>query len=144
MVARIAIFVPGRAVLSSSNDRPSSYCVTTTSCFPPDFVLIIPVAPSLSGPSSLDSFMSGFHSGQWLTSDQTRHTVAGEAAVSSEASRNAMVILHSAIGTRRHQPYAGQLIWKAGQKLLREIGKSTRLNSSHTVISYAVFCLKKK
>src|SRR5947207_11495508 len=25
-----------------------------------------------------------------------------------------------------------------------EIGKSTRLNSSHTVISYAVFCLKKK
>src|SRR5438034_2382078 len=26
----------------------------------------------------------------------------------------------------------------------REIGKSTRLNSSHTVISYAVFCLKKK
>src|SRR5438132_6810090 len=25
-----------------------------------------------------------------------------------------------------------------------EIRKSTRLNSSHTVISYAVFCLKKK
>src|SRR5438034_8077215 len=24
------------------------------------------------------------------------------------------------------------------------VGKSTRLNSSHTVISYAVFCLKKK
>src|SRR5438132_4281522 len=28
--------------------------------------------------------------------------------------------------------------------LLREDRKSTRLNSSHTVISYAVFCLKKK
>src|SRR5260221_14564376 len=27
---------------------------------------------------------------------------------------------------------------------LDEIRKSTRLNSSHTVISYAVFCLKKK
>src|SRR3989442_8595450 len=26
----------------------------------------------------------------------------------------------------------------------REIGKSTRLNSSHVRISYAVFCLKKK
>src|SRR5688500_3955381 len=26
----------------------------------------------------------------------------------------------------------------------RNIGKSTRLNSSHLVISYAVFCLKKK
>src|SRR5260221_7374336 len=30
--------------------------------------------------------------------------------------------------------------WCAG----REDRKSTRLNSSHTVISYAVFCLKKK
>src|SRR5947208_7623464 len=26
----------------------------------------------------------------------------------------------------------------------REIGRSTRLNSSHQIISYAVFCLKKK
>src|SRR5438034_4412234 len=34
----------------------------------------------------------------------------------------------------------------AGVVLVREAGdrKSTRLNSSHTVISYAVFCLKKK
>src|SRR5436190_14379891 len=31
--------------------------------------------------------------------------------------------------------------WLRGQSLDR---KSTRLNSSHTVISYAVFCLKKK
>src|SRR5436190_6070038 len=32
------------------------------------------------------------------------------------------------------------------RELLRSVGdrKSTRLNSSHTVISYAVFCLKKK
>src|SRR3712207_7685013 len=28
--------------------------------------------------------------------------------------------------------------------LAKEIGKSTRLNSSHANISYAVFCLKKK
>src|SRR5258708_19549505 len=27
---------------------------------------------------------------------------------------------------------------------ISEIGKSTRLNSSHQIISYAVFCLKKK
>src|SRR5260221_6496324 len=32
----------------------------------------------------------------------------------------------------------GQLRWNVGDR------KSTRLNSSHTVISYAVFCLKKK
>src|SRR5260221_930794 len=30
------------------------------------------------------------------------------------------------------------------RSVLREDRKSTRLNSSHTVISYAVFCLKKK
>src|SRR5438132_5951131 len=35
----------------------------------------------------------------------------------------------------------GQWIKRAGQA---EDRKSTRLNSSHTVISYAVFCLKKK
>src|SRR5256885_13232662 len=40
-----------------------------------------------------------------------------------------------------HQnPIAGQ----AGQQLLAPDRKSTRLNSSHLVISYAVFCLKKK
>src|SRR5438034_6681283 len=31
-----------------------------------------------------------------------------------------------------------------GRRRLRRDRKSTRLNSSHTVISYAVFCLKKK
>src|SRR5947207_4477462 len=36
---------------------------------------------------------------------------------------------------------------RAGAEAQRAVGadrKSTRLNSSHTVISYAVFCLKKK
>src|SRR5260221_5107357 len=31
-----------------------------------------------------------------------------------------------------------------GERCLHRDRKSTRLNSSHTVISYAVFCLKKK
>src|SRR5260221_7539165 len=34
-------------------------------------------------------------------------------------------------------------VWLPGQDTYRD-RKSTRLNSSHTVISYAVFCLKKK
>src|SRR5436190_10259035 len=36
--------------------------------------------------------------------------------------------------------------WRSGQASCRATRdrKSTRLNSSHTVISYAVFCLKKK
>src|SRR2546426_5927851 len=33
---------------------------------------------------------------------------------------------------------------RAGRRRLRADRKSTRLNSSHLVISYAVFCLKKK
>src|SRR5438034_7742255 len=39
-----------------------------------------------------------------------------------------------------------QLLTRAVQRLAANGGdrKSTRLNSSHTVISYAVFCLKKK
>src|SRR5438132_170751 len=34
--------------------------------------------------------------------------------------------------------------WNWSRDLPEEDRKSTRLNSSHTVISYAVFCLKKK
>src|SRR2546425_744579 len=101
MVARMPILVPGMAVLSSSNDRPSSKWVTTTSCLPPDLVLITPVAPSLSGPLSRDSFMSGFHSGQVFTSDQTRQTRAGAAFVSSDASRNAISPLPLVFCSRR-------------------------------------------
>src|SRR3712207_8806588 len=43
---------------------------------------------------------------------------------------------------RRRRPadrYAGQHLWRSCQDR-----KSTRLNSSHANISYAVFCLKKK
>src|SRR5437773_2913040 len=35
-------------------------------------------------------------------------------------------------------------IWSARMRRLVRIRKSTRLNSSHITISYAVFCLKKK
>src|SRR5690348_18316440 len=35
----------------------------------------------------------------------------------------------------------GRSAWRSGP---REIGRGTRLNSSHPSISYAVFCLKKK
>src|SRR5438132_7721052 len=36
------------------------------------------------------------------------------------------------------------LVHGARRRVVHEDRKSTRLNSSHTVISYAVFCLKKK
>src|SRR5438034_7918248 len=38
----------------------------------------------------------------------------------------------------------GQFLFRRRLQLDRPDRKSTRLNSSHTVISYAVFCLKKK
>src|SRR3712207_7205849 len=40
--------------------------------------------------------------------------------------------------------WRGPLIHSAIAQFLREDRKSTRLNSSHANISYAVFCLKKK
>src|SRR5207249_7402795 len=42
---------------------------------------------------------------------------------------------------RRQESYLGQVVTRAPANIDR---KSTRLNSSHVSISYAVFCLKKK
>src|SRR5688500_19133439 len=49
----------------------------------------------------------------------------------------------SLAGGRRRRGRLGRLrrTWLRGERIDR---KSTRLNSSHLVISYAVFCLKKK
>src|SRR2546427_1287426 len=54
----------------------------------------------------------------------------------------------SLLGTKLGEGFAGEAgksAWDAGESLT-ELGdrKSTRLNSSHSQISYAVFCLKKK
>src|SRR3712207_8522925 len=43
---------------------------------------------------------------------------------------------------QKHLPRGGE--GQGGDALAREDRKSTRLNSSHANISYAVFCLKKK
>src|SRR2546426_2571435 len=45
-------------------------------------------------------------------------------------------------GTTREQVI--QRMQQAQKRAVQEDRKSTRLNSSHLVISYAVFCLKKK
>src|SRR5437870_11485282 len=43
-----------------------------------------------------------------------------------------------------HEDALGAVDEPAGLELLLQDRKSTRLNSSHVAISYAVFCLKKK
>src|SRR5260221_7766015 len=50
---------------------------------------------------------------------------------------------HAAVRGAADRPGAGARA-RHGERLVRRDRKSTRLNSSHTVISYAVFCLKKK
>src|SRR5256885_11933314 len=56
--------------------------------------------------------------------------------------------LHDALpiwGLGAHQPGGGLRRWRGdGVRAGQGDRKSTRLNSSHLVISYAVFCLKKK
>src|SRR5438132_7463983 len=57
--------------------------------------------------------------------------------------------LHDALPISRSMPPSGRCITASPNLTIRSFGarrdrKSTRLNSSHTVISYAVFCLKKK
>src|SRR6476646_11581766 len=54
--------------------------------------------------------------------------------------------LHDAlpISRRASAPRAGRRPSRAHRRGPPRDRKSTRLNSSHTVISYAVFCLKKK
>src|SRR5947207_4668480 len=48
------------------------------------------------------------------------------------------------IGGYNPLDWNGDGIWKSTPDSFLLDRKSTRLNSSHTVISYAVFCLKKK
>src|SRR5256885_13315742 len=45
---------------------------------------------------------------------------------------------------RHHEAVLTQLLLDPAHELVDQDRKSTRLNSSHLVISYAVFCLKKK
>src|SRR5947207_9039200 len=62
------------------------------------------------------------------------------------AATNQTVIEAAQLGTPGPGKHPNQqTMWGTGPVFLTELDrKSTRLNSSHTVISYAVFCLKKK
>src|SRR2546430_12203697 len=59
---------------------------------------------------------------------------------------DALPILREMAAPYAHElaPYRLEELVPLGRVTLRQDRKSTRLNSSHSQISYAVFCLKKK
>src|SRR3712207_8347978 len=75
---------------------------------------------------------------------------AGSAAILGDGRRVVFDALLVAVGAQAAPGIASAITWyPEGDPdlyggLLREDRKSTRLNSSHANISYAVFCLKKK
>src|SRR3989449_8378631 len=64
----------------------------------------------------------------------------GDRSVTGAAAHARRRTAHTATPTRRQRGLAR----RPDRRLAREDRKSTRLNSSHGYISYAVFCLKKK
>src|SRR5438034_5552209 len=79
-------------------------------------------------------------------------SLAVAARVDDAAGRHAPTHRHARRVARAHEPdgreVGGRVLAQGenfgGDQQVRKDRKSTRLNSSHTVISYAVFCLKKK
>src|SRR2546426_7300762 len=69
-------------------------------------------------------------SGAWASSDSHHQGATPEPGTVWRGERQPLLVVLALIG--------------AGDLLGRRDRKSTRLNSSHLVISYAVFCLKKK
>src|SRR5690625_1154320 len=65
---------------------------------------------------------------------------------SSDLIRGGTVLFTQERGGGLAQPLAGRhvQVQQPGQRSVGGDRKSTRLNSSHVAISYAVFCLKKK
>src|SRR5947207_7941789 len=82
---------------------------------------------------------SGPHCGEGRCS--TRRTLMQEGLASERRAESGRALLVRL--TAKGHKYRERLIKerRAAEEKLREDRKSTRLNSSHTVISYAVFCL---
>src|SRR6266403_5383350 len=91
-------------------------------------------AASLPLGASLRASSSGDERGQLRCRGMRRSTASASRRAVSADSRSSPTSPHPAIANRR----------RTGQEGVPGDRKSTRLNSSHVEISYAVFCLKKK
>src|SRR5438034_1569010 len=90
--------------------------------------LYIPVQPGVMRPSRLTSVISATTRAAPPTAREPRFTRCQSLGVPSSA----------------EYWHMGDTTIRFESSMSRRDRKSTRLNSSHTVISYAVFCLKKK
>src|SRR5437870_1866276 len=85
-------------------------------------------------------------------SEYTKTVQAAEARYNALDAENARLKRELADAAKRNEQLTADLTLKSGElgksiaDLRQRVGdrKSTRLNSSHVAISYAVFCLKKK
>src|SRR5438132_2655408 len=76
-----------------------------------------------------------------MYSDMSKRTKDFSLPKRNSAKRRATSVLPTPVGPRNRKHPTGR---PGALRPARLDRKSTRLNSSHTVISYAVFCLKKK
>src|SRR2546430_4738008 len=88
--------------------------------------------------STLFPYTTLFRSGMHVIG---RHTRTSAARVNLQNLAAMMTELETTGSLRGRQP---ALMWSDGAQIAPRDRKSTRLNSSHSQISYAVFCLKKK
>src|SRR3712207_7338191 len=82
----------------------------------------------------------------YTTLFRSSETPTAETPTRSDADRTGSVVepVDDPVGRERRLVHLGQPGAQDGREGLRRDRKSTRLNSSHANISYAVFCLKKK
>src|SRR2546430_9215807 len=78
----------------------------------------------------------------YTTLSRSQVHVIGEVFPGSRHARNHRLAPEAAVGP--HFARHTRDFSREGAQLLHQDRKSTRLNSSHSQISYAVFCLKKK
>src|SRR5699024_11665781 len=105
----------------------------------PDRPILLPPVPPPPHRSTLFPYTTLFRSG-WHTKAMPRASASGKCKPCKAPTGPSMVTGVSRTNKKDSQPPLGVNL-SSGKYLDR---KSTRLNSSHVSISYAVFCLKKK